>query len=737
MLNPRQTLFQKILVDNAIASQIDYNRVKGSLRLKIFIIIVSLILTSLFFVIKLDQKAYNIPDYRMVAGSTWEDEPLIAEFSYPIFKEAAKYSEERRLAAEEALPVFVIDEASALSNRTALSTILDILEEMLTQQVDKLPSPISEKSLRPLLDLPLKQREMQFKVIKQTLEKYLAETYDNGFVNIALDRIVKSEIMVRVDKNQFIILNKVNLLDRSAFINNAESIISKTIQAPLQALAMEIVNRLNVPNLVFHNDLTDQAIEQAMNSVPRTIGFVRAGEVIIHNKEKLSELNIAKIKSYQSSRFMTDEDSYGLLYYIGNFGHASMILSILIIYLLILRKKVITDNVELSILMGSMVLISLLSWLSIEIISDLPLQYLIFIPAISMLIAIVFDSRTAFVSTVTMSLLMAGIRGNDYITATQMIFVGMLASYTVRDIQNRTQMYQSIFFIFMGFFISILVFSAESSTDNIDLLKSMSLALICSIMSPIITFGLLFMIERLPNISTDLQIKEYDDPDHPLLKKLTEISPGTYQHTMAVAMLAERCAREIGANHLLTKVGTYYHDLGKMEKPEYFTENQIGIENKHEQISPKKSAQIIIDHVAAGIELARQYKLPQRIIDFIPMHHGTTLVKHFYAQALEMNPDKEINESDFRYPGPKPRTKETAILMICDSAEAISRIESKSLEEIENIIEKNIQDRILDGQFDECNITISDLNKIKTVIAKSLIGMGHKRVSYKEIPKKN
>jgi hypothetical protein len=736
MLNPKQTLFQKILVDNAISSQMDYNRIKGSLRVKVIIIIVSLLLTSLFFVIQLDQKAYNIPDYRMVKGSTWEDEPIIAEFSYPIYKEPTKYSDERRLAAEEALPVFVIDEASSLSNRTALTAILDILEEMLTQTVEKLPSPISEKSLKPLLDLPLKQRLIQFKSIKQTLEKFLSEAYDNGFVNIALDRITKSEIMVRVDKNQFIILNKVNLVDKSKFIDNAESIISKTIQAPLQPLAIEIIKRLDVPNLVFHNDLTDQAIEQAMNSVPRTIGFVRAGEVIIHSKEKLSEMNIAKIKSYQSSRFMTDEDSYGALYYIGNFGHSAMILSILIVYLLILRKRVITDNVELSILMASMVFIAMLSWLSIEIVSDLPLQYLIFIPAISMLIAIVFDSRTAFVSTVTMSLLMAGIRGNDYITATQMIFVGMLASYTVRDIQNRTQMYQSIFFIFMGFFISILVFSAESNTENIDLLKSMSMALICSIISPLITFGLLFIIERLPNISTDLQIKEYDNPDHPLLKKLTEISPGTYQHTMAVAMLAERCAREIGANHLLTKVGTYFHDLGKMEKPEYFTENQIGIDNKHEQISPKKSAQIIIDHVAAGIELARQYKLPQRIIDFIPMHHGTTLVKHFYAQALEMNPDKEINEDDFRYPGPKPRTKETAILMICDSAEAISRIESKSLEDIELIIEKNIQDRILDGQFDECNITISDLNKIKTVIAKSLIGMGHKRVSYKEIPKK-
>lgn len=736
MVNPKQTLFQKILMDNAIASQMDYNRIKGSLRLKIIIIIVSILLTSFFFVIHLNQKHYNIPDHRLVAGAIWEEAPIIADFSFPIFKEQSKYLEERRLAADETLPVFVIDETSSLSNQTALTKILNELEEVSNQAPEKPITQFTERVIKPFVELPKNQKERNYRDIRRTLEGFLTNIYDNGFVNISLDKITKSEIMVRIDKNQFIILNKVNLVDKSVFVEKAESLVSKTIQTSLQPLAMEIVNRINIPNLIFSTDLTDQAIEQSMNSVARTNGFVRSGEIIIHSKEKLTELNIQKIKSYQSSRFMTDEDSYGALYYLGKFGHATMILSILIVYLLILRKRVFTNNIELSIVMASMVFIAMMSWLSLEITSDLPLQYLIFIPALSMLLAIVFDSRTAFVSTVTMSLIMAAIRGNDYLSATQMIFVGMLASYTVRDIQNRTQMYQSIFFIFIGFLVSILVFSAESSRDNIDLAKSLSMALIGSIISPLITFGLLFVIERLPNISTDLQIKEYDNPEHPLLKRLAEVSPGTYQHTMSVAMLAERCAREIGANPLLTKVGTFYHDLGKMEKPEYFTENQIGIDNKHEQMSPRKSAQIIIDHVAAGIELARQYKLPQRLIDFIPMHHGTTLVKHFYAKALEMNPEKEINENDFRYQGPKPRTKETAILMICDSAEAISRIESKTLEEIEAIIEKNIQDRILDGQFDDCNITISDLNKIKKTIAKNLMGMGHKRVSYKEIPKK-
>ncbi len=736
MVNQKQTLFKKILTDNAIASQLDYKKLKGSLRFKILLMLSALVLISVFFVLHLDHKLYNIPDYRLVPGAIWEDTPIIAEFSYPIYKEQAKYLEERRLASESALPVFVTDEASSLSNRTALKLYIEDLENLKNGTVESSQTNLSEKLLRPLMEMPKNRRDKQFRELSRTLENYLNRTYENGFVNISLERISNSEIMVRVDKNQFIILSKFNLSDKATFAEKAEAIFEKIIVPDLLPLAMEIINKINVPNLTFSRELTDQAIEHAMNSVPRTSGFVKAGDVIIHNKEKLTESNIAKIKSYQSTRFMTDEDSYGTLYYIGKVGHAAMVMSILIIYLLILRKRIFLDNIELGILLSTLVFTSFFSWISIELTSDIPLQYIIFIPALSMLIAIVFDSRTAFVTTITMSLLMAGIRGNDYLTALQMIFVGMLASYTVRDIQNRRQMYQSIFFIFIGFVVSTLIFAAESSSENLDLAKSLSVALVSSIISPLITFGLLFIIERFPSISTDLQVQEYNNPEHPLLKKLAELSPGTYQHTMAVAMIAERCAREIGANPLLTRVGTYYHDLGKMEKPEYFTENQIGIDNKHEQMSPKKSAQIIIEHVAAGIEMAKEYKLPQRLIDFIPMHHGTTLVKHFYAKAREMYPEKEINEEDFRYPGPKPNSKETAILMICDSAEAISRIESKSLEEIETIIEKNIQERILDSQFDECNITIHDLNKIKSVIAKSLMGMGHKRIAYKEIPKK-
>jgi putative nucleotidyltransferase with HDIG domain len=572
--------------------------------------------------------------------------------------------------------------------------------------------------------------------LKFFLVNYFNDSYNNGFINISSEKLGKNELTVQIRTNQRMILQSKGITDKTKFSENAQELISKQLPAIVHPLALEIITRLNIPNLLFSKDLTDKTIELAMQSVSKTIGIVREGEIIIKNGEKLSKENIAKIRSYQSSRYMTSDTTLGVMFYLGSFGHAALVMSLLFVYLIVLRKRIYEDNVKLVIIMLILIITSLLSWSSTQIDSEYPLEYLIFIPSFSMLAAIVFDSRTAFMTNVTMALLLAGIRGNDYITGTTMIFTGMIAAYTVRDIQNRTQMYQSIFFIFLSFSLCIIIFGAERSLEGVKFFQSLLMASIGAIISPLITFGLLFIIERTTNIATDLRIKEFDNLDHPLLRKLAESSPGTYQHTISVAVLAERCAREIEANPLLTKVGSYFHDIGKLVKPEYFTENQIGLENKHDLISPRKSAKIIIEHVQEGIDLANQYKIPQRIIDFIPMHHGTSFVKHFYAKALEESAGKEINPDDFRYPGPKPKTKESAILMICDSAEAISRLDALTLEATEKIIDTTIKDKISDGQFDECNITLDELNKVKQTIAKNLIGMTHKRVSYKEIPKK-
>lgn len=431
---------------------------------------------------------------------------------------------------------------------------------------------------------------------------------------------------------------------------------------------------------------------------------------------------------------MKNEFGYTIAMFIGSFGHASLILSLLIIYLFFIRKRIFYDNSQVAILCSIIALVSVFGWLSLEIPSKLPVEYFILLPGLSMLAAIVFDSRTAFYVTVTMSLMIAGIRGNDYDMAISMLFAGTLAAYTVRDIQSRTQMFKSVFFIFIGFAIPIIFLSLESGSAIMPTVYKMVAALLNSSFSPIFTFGLLFLLERATGIVTDLRLVEYDNLKHPLIQKLSENAPGTYQHSISLASLAQKCAYAINANDLFVKVGAYFHDIGKLSKPEYYAENQTEIESKHDLISPKKSAEVIRNHVSEGIRLAKEYRVPQRIIDFIPMHHGTSLIKHFYNLALEEAGDKEVNEEDFRYPGPKPKTKESAILMICDAAEAMSRITGTDREQLEKAIERHIKDKILDGQFDECFLSMREINKIEETCVKYLAGISHQRVKYKEMP---
>lgn len=738
MSKDMKTLLSKLHKKSAAEIYADSIQYTSSKTPKIIMIILTVMIIGIFFVTKIDKKPYETQGYRMVVGDVWEGAPLIADFSFPIYKSKNEYLEDRRLAAETTLPVFLYDETIQEIMLNKLDNNILVLNEMESNVNESSEFSYSERFVKPLFMMKKEEKDLELKKLQKTLDQYIRKSYSSGFVNISLEKMNVADISVKRSANEYSIMQVSNLTDKNLFLINAEKVISQRIITPLQPLALEIINKVSSPNLQFSKELTDKAVELSMISVPQTSGYVRKNEVIVKNGDFLTQELILKINSYQSSNYMTGDTSVSILYYIGGIGHGAIVSSILLMFIFILRKKIFADITQLSILMMVLIVTSALAWLTSQVHSTLSLELLIFIPALSMLVAIVYDSRTAFYTTVTMALLLAGIRGNDYVTGTIMMFTGIIAAYTVRDIQSRTQMYLSFFYIFIGFAIAILIFGAERATRLDEVFMNLILGFINSIMAPLITFGLLFIIERFSNISTDLRIKEYDNLDHPLLRLLSEKAPGTYQHTLSVALLAERCSREIGANPLLAKVGAYYHDLGKMSKSEYFTENQMGIDNKHDIINARRSARIIIDHVNDGIKLAQEHKLPQRLIDFIPMHHGTTLVKHFYAKALELaiGTDEEVNQNDFRYPGPKPQNKETAILMICDFAEAISRLEFKTTDEIEVIIENNIYDRITDGQFDDCEITLDDLSKIRKVIAKNLIGMTHKRVSYKEIPKK-
>ncbi len=262
---------------------------------------------------------------------------------------------------------------------------------------------------------------------------------------------------------------------------------------------------------------------------------------------------------------------------------------------------------------------------------------------------------------------------------------------------------------------------------------------VVAVLSPIITYGLIGLLEVSFSITTNLTLIELLDFQHPLLKRLQHEANGTFNHSIVVGNLAEACADAIGANSLLCRVGAYYHDLGKMVRPEYFIENQYAGENKHDTLTPVMSAKIIKNHVTEGLNLAQEYGLPRIVSDFIPMHHGTTRVEYFYRQAKE---DGKVDEKQFQYPGPKPNTKETGILMICEAVEAAVRsIKDPDILKIEDMIDKIIDMRLSAGQLSECPLTMAELTRIKgkvdgaTGLLPVLRGIYHIRIEYPDSEK--
>jgi putative nucleotidyltransferase with HDIG domain len=734
MTDTKKTLLKQIRYKAADAVIKSRRGLRYSIITKVIIFVLTSVFCTFFFAFHFNTHKSVSLKFSAKPGNIWTSQPLIAEFTYPVYKNIDEYYKEVAKAKENALPVFTLETSAQNQSSKILNLILTNFQSYINGDQNNIGAYFTLDELKTFDALSPAQKLKDFNSMNKFIKTFLFEVYRYGLANIAVSQLKNNEVTLQLPPNSIKILNKDLVTDSTTIKEKASKYLNNKISKVALQLSVEIISRCGIPNLIYSNTLTDQSFTLAEKSVARTEGIVRKGEIIVSKGQVVNREILKKIRSYENSRMIRSENIYSLWYFLGSFGHATLIYTILLIYLFYIRKKIFYDNLQILILSILLILIAFMSWLSIELTTPLPLEFLILLPAFSMLSAIVFDSRTAFYVTVTMALMVSGIRGNDYDVGLSMMFAGTLAAYTVRDIQSRTQMFLSIFYIFTGLSISIVVIGLERSVDFSSLLNKLLMALMNSAFSPLITYGLLFIIERSTNITTDLRLQEYVNLNHPILTKLSELAPGTYQHTISMAQLAERCAIAINANPLLTKVGAYFHDIGKISKPEYFSENQIDIDNKHDMLSPRKSADAIKNHVVDGIKLAHENKLPQRIIDFIPMHHGTSLVKHFYAKALELANGEFVNDGDFRYPGPKPNSKETAIVMICDSIEALSRVPFKEKEDLEKAVDKSIKDKLFDGQLDESNLTMTELNYIKETCIKFIQSISHPRVEYKEIP---
>ena len=354
------------------------------------------------------------------------------------------------------------------------------------------------------------------------------------------------------------------------------------------------------------------------------------------------------------------------------------------------------------------------------------------VTALAMFVTIFYnDLKLSFALCVLASYYAGIIAGESLNTSLIFLITGILTSLLVFGLRKRIRILTAGFLA--GFFQLLLNLLAFSPGDFQSIISNLYSGIICGIT----VTGTLPVLENVFGIVTNISLLELSDFNHPLLKKMILEAPGTYHHSLVVGNLAEAAAENIGANSLLCRIGAYYHDIGKLQHPEYFAENQHLL-SKHAGLSPSMSKMIIMNHVKEGLELARRYRIKSPIIDFITQHHGNSLVYYFYRKALEeIEQDEKIYEEGFRYPGPQPNSKETAIVMLADSVEAASRVISDpQAPKIEEVVHKVINNKFIDGQLDSCELTLKDLEKIAKVFTHMLSGIYHGRIKYPEAARK-
>jgi cyclic-di-AMP phosphodiesterase PgpH len=357
------------------------------------------------------------------------------------------------------------------------------------------------------------------------------------------------------------------------------------------------------------------------------------------------------------------------------------------------------------------------------------------VATVAMLTMLLFKDMQLTFMMAFMSATLSSLMLNFSLSEMLIFFMGSLAgAYKLKDARTRGKILTAGMFVAI---IQVCCFLLINPFPNKDMILYIIKPLaINGLLAGIVVSASLKIFEILFGETTNFTLLELSDSSHPLLKRLLVEAPGTYHHSLIVSNLSEAAADAIGADSLLVRVGAYYHDIGKMVNPEYFTENQIASGNKHDQLEPSMSRLVILNHVKEGVDLAGKYKLNQKIIDFIPQHHGTSLIYYFYQRALAENEAQEVPEEHYRYPGPKPQSKETAIVLLADSVEGATRaLDEHTPQKIEDVVRKVINNKFIDGQLDECNLTLRDIDIIAATFVRVLSAMYHSRVKYPETPK--
>jgi putative nucleotidyltransferase with HDIG domain len=699
-----------------------------------------LVLVAIIIIVLMFPKGESL-ESEVSVGSVWTKEDLIAPFSFPVYKDPAVYKKEVKQAEDNVYPVYTRDENVVARNLDSLKSYNELLvsaiDSALKSGTQENPTFLRQQSYNAFLSYV--RQEKSHTAAKNLTTQKLFSIPGGVLRNIYRKGIIEKS---SVNTNEDSVAIRIGNVDRIEPVNSFYNIDSARGEVEFQITALNLPDNISnaliqysehflESNILYNSQFTSQEIEQAENSVSKYSGIVTENERIIGKHDRITKEAKLKIDSYKQAKGEKIGNEGYVLQNIGKFLHISFLIALISIYFFLFRRKIFYDNVKILVILIILLFICFITYLINQISVSSPVQLLIVIPAASMLITIIFDSRVGFYSTVLICLIAGALRGNDYAFAATNLFAGGLSVYTVRDIKNRSQIFRSFLFILLGYTVAILAFGFERYEPVENLVIEFAFAGSNALISPVLTYGLLIFFERSFSVTTDLTLLELSNFDRPLLKDLSRIAPGTFNHSMTMGTLAEAAAEQIDANPLLARVGAYYHDIGKIENPQNFVENQLNIKNIHENLTPEESFELISRHVKDGIALAKQNHLPQEIIDFIPMHHGTNVATFFYKKAKEMYGEEKVNIDDYKYPGPKPNTKETAIVMLADACEsAVRAIEEPDTAKVQNVIDNIIQARIQDGQLDDSPLTFRDISKARDAFLSILIGQRHKRIKY-------
>ncbi len=533
-----------------------------------------------------------------------------------------------------------------------------------------------------------------------------------------------------------VVNNEARKVSGSDFYRIGE--VDETIDKVLSELGLSSFSKdfkalffdLVTPNVTLDKELTRKALEDALSKISYTRGTVDEGKLIIAKGEvvEADDLKILEsLKSEYESDLWTDSNSYYIL--VGYTVLVALVLLMLFLFLKKYRKEVYENNTKVTFIFFNILLLVFVTTLVIKY--NETLVFVVPLCILPLILKTFFDARLGLFVHVLTVLILGFVVPNSFEYIFLQIITGIVTILTVSELYKRANLFVSVGQITLIYMVAYLAFHTihEGNLKNIEWF-TLGLFLLNGMITLFVQ-PLIYIYEKIFGLVSDVSLLELSDTNSKLLKELSNKAPGTFNHSLQVANLAEAAANGIGANAMLVRVGALYHDIGKMENPTYFTENQITNVNPHDEISPKESARIILDHVIKGIELARKNNIPDRVVDFIRSHHGTSLVYYFYKRQLDL--EGEVNDNDFRYAGPLPFSKETAILMMSDSIEAASKsLKNPTFVIIDEFVEKIIAGQMKSDQFINADITFKEIETIKKIFKLKLTNIYHLRVEYPE-----